>query len=323
MNKIVVVIFSLFVLLTSNAVAETLRIGAWNIQDLHHKEGFSLRAFGDFYSVKRKSEDYELISAYRDLFGRDGRPADVIALQEIGTKAALERLFPSAAYETIMSPRWQSDDAEEGKGDVFTAVAIRKDSGVRLVDIDPLPELAVLHTDGRATRAGTGALLEYAGKRFWFLSVHLKSSCPKIKNLHKSKNDDCETLWAQAPILADWITAKRATGVPFIIAGDFNRRFRQHQHEGPLWNALNGMKPEDAIEEAWVVAHPESTTRQCPTRKGKSTQPIDWIILDESLSTSFEEGSFWERRFSQTDIVAGQNGRGLSDHCPISIDLKM
>ncbi|NKB28794.1 MAG: hypothetical protein GKR99_15085 [Rhodobacteraceae bacterium] len=217
------------------AQAADLRIGAWNIQDLHHQEGFSLRDFGNTQSVKRKAKDFELLEKYRDSFGADERPADVIALQEIGTKAALDRLFPASDYDTVMSPRWVDDDALEGQGDVYTAIAVRKASGAQIVQREGFPELSVLHSDGRPTRAGTGALIDTDGHRFWFLSVHLKSSCATTKSAHKSTSDDCETLWKQVPILAEWIEEKRATGIPVIVAGDFNRRFRQFQSEGPVW----------------------------------------------------------------------------------------
>lgn len=308
--------------LVTNATAEPVRVGAWNIQDLHHKEGFSLRNFGEITSVKRRTEDFALIEKYRDLFGRNGRPADVIALQEIGTKAGLDRLFPDDTYKTIMSPRWQSDDAPQGEGDVYTAIAVRRDSGVQIVEVDPFLELSVLHSDGRPTRAGTGALLEFDNQKFWFLSIHLKSSCATNKNIHTSTADDCETLWAQTRLLESWIREKRNSGIPFIIAGDFNRRFRQLNFEGTLWEAMNGVGPDDTIEEPLVVPHPATVTRLCPTRKGSSTQPIDWIVIDVALAGTVQEGSFWERRYSNNDKNSAQAGRGLSDHCPISVDLK-
>lgn len=312
------------VLTIGSAQAETIRIGAWNIQDLHHEEGVHLRAFNSGRSVERTAADFALLIEYRDKFGRDAKSADVIALQEIGTKAALDRLFPSAEYHTIMSPRWENDDAPEGKGDVYTAIAVRKASGVTVIDEDPLLALSVLHSDGRPTRAGTGALLEANGQQFWFLSVHLKSSCSTTKNAHVSTADDCRTLWKQMPALKNWIDAKSATGLPYIVAGDFNRRFRQFNDEGSVWELMNGIDPanaEDTEVSPRLVKHPLTVTRRCPTRKGTSPEPIDWIVLDVSLAEKYVEGSFWERRFSYKDINAAQRGKGLSDHCPISIDL--
>jgi len=303
------------------AAADTLVIGAWNIQDLHHKEGFSLRAFPGVTSVKRTETDFELLEKYRDLFGRDGTPADVVALQEIGTKTALEKLFPFSDYQTIMSPRWEDDDAAEGEGDVYTAIAVRNGSGVTIKDNSHISELSVLHSDGRPTRAATGAILEVNGTEFAFLSVHLKSSCPDVYDIHVSSDDDCETLWSQMPFLAEWIEDKRAEGMPFIVAGDFNRRFRELNFEGTVWKVLNGLDADDETDAPVAVAHPISTPRLCSTRKGRTTQPIDWIVLDQTLEGAYVPGSFWERRWTSEDVDASQRGRGLSDHCPISIEL--
>jgi endonuclease/exonuclease/phosphatase family metal-dependent hydrolase len=322
MLKLIILLLGLTPFLTLHALADTLRIGSWNIQDFHRAENFSLRDFGDIKSVKRQPNDFAALAKYRNLFSRDGTPADVLALQEIGTKAALEKLFPADTYLTIMSRRWQTDDAPEGEGDVYTALAIRKDSGVTLIKENHLPLLAVLHTDGCPTRAGTGALLEFQGQQFWFLSVHLKSSCPTNINLHTTSDDDCETHWQQMPILADWIASKRQTGIPFIIAGDFNRRYRQMNFEDSGWEVLNGVQPDEPILEPWLMAHPTTATRKCPTRKGKGTQPIDWIMLDPKLNDAFISGSYWERRFTRDDVLQTQYGKGLSDHCPISIDLE-
>jgi endonuclease/exonuclease/phosphatase family metal-dependent hydrolase len=279
MIKTVIVIAFGFLLMSHPAQSDTIRIGSWNIQDLHHLEGHSLRAFDDFYSVKRRSKDFEILRKYRDQFGSNATPADVLALQEIGTKAALTRLFPPVEYDTLMSNRWSNDSAPEGKGDVFTAIAIRKASGIKIIARADLPELAIMHSDGHSTRAATGALLEINGKQLWFLSVHFKSSCATTEAVHTSTKDACNTLWRQALILKNWIKTKRASGTPIIIAGDFNRRFRQFQDQGPMWKALNGVDPTDDIVTPWLVKHPISITRKCPTRKGRSTQPIDWIVL--------------------------------------------
>lgn len=311
-------------LLACPVAGEPLRIGSWNIENLHHREDFALRAFGDDYlTQKRRASDFALLQKYRDLFGTDGRAADVIALQEIGTVAALERLFPSAIYETLISPRWENDDAPEGAGEVFTAVAVRRASGARVVEAAHLPELAVLHADGNATRAGTGALIDYAGGKFWFLSVHMKSSCATTRKVHESVDADCVTHWAQVKILADWIDRKRASGTPIIIAGDFNRRFRQLSDDDVVWKALNGVEPGEDLGTPWFEKHPLTLPRNCPTRRGAGTQPVDWILVGSPLAGRVVDGSFFERRYDHDDVAAAQGARGLSDHCPISLDIEL
>jgi endonuclease/exonuclease/phosphatase family metal-dependent hydrolase len=124
-------------------------------------------------------------------------------------------------------------------------------------------------------------------------------------------------------VLRDWITKQRQTGLPVIIAGDFNRQFRRLEGQYALWRAINGVNQDVEVTEPWFVGHPLSATRKCPTRKGSSLEPIDWILVDLSLAEQVVTGSFWETRWSQADVDASQNGRGLSDHCPISLDLEL
>lgn len=317
--------FSVFIatllFLAQQAQPEPVRLGAWNIQDLHHSEGHNLRTFGDFPSVRRTSNDFGTLQKYRDLFGEDGSPADVIALQEIGTMAALERIFPSDQYTHFMSQRWQHDDAPAGLGDVYTAIAIRNASGVAVLERDDLTQLAMLGPDGTYTRAGVALLLKSSGLEFWFLSVHLKSGCPETKSIHRSTGAACETLWRQGLVLQDWISKKRKDH-PVIIAGDFNRQFRKLEDQFGLWKAINGVEPTDEIVEPFFVKHPETVTRKCPTRKGGTVQPIDWFLVDVRIADQVVVDSFHETRWPPEDVAKAQNGRGLSDHCPISLDIR-
>lgn len=294
------------------ATAQELRIAAWNIENLHHEAGVEVR---ENIGTRRDESDFPILASYATQFGLDSGSADLIALQEIGTKAAAERLFPTDDYLILMSSRYHDDQASKTEGGIYAAIAIRKDSGIELVRQHDIASLSVLH-DGRPTRSAVAALLEYNGTRFWFVSLHLKSSCSTVRNAHTSINDDCVTFWAQGETLTNWIAERRSEGTPFILAGDFNRRFRQFQNEGPFWERING----GDLNEPWLSQHPEFVTRKCPTRKGSSTQPIDWILLDASVAHWFVEGSFWERRFRQADIDAAGPG-DLSDHCPISIDV--
>ena len=310
---------AILVLCTTPSLAgdESFRVGAWNIKDLHHGHNFKLRPFG----TRRAAGDFELLKNYAKQFGEEGLAADIVALQEIGTLKGARLLFPPHEYEIIMSPRYDDSEFEEGDGDIFTAVAVRKDRGISILEYGEISGLAVRHTDGFSVRAATTVLLEADGVKFWFVSLHLKSSCSNTKSIDTSRSDDCETLWKQSEPLTDWIAARRMEGTPFILAGDFNRRFRQFFNEGAFWKKING----GDLNEPWLTQHPETITRKCPTRKGNSTQPIDWILLDATVADWFVEGSYWERRFRREDIKSTSGGKGeeLSDHCPISIDISI
>gem|GEM_PF-4327988 len=258
---------------------------------------------------------------YAESFGRNAQPADIIALQEIGTRAAAERLFPPTQYHVVMSSRYTDVARPEGEGDIFTAVAFRKNRGISLIRQEDIGGLSVRHADGHPVRAAATVLLDVNGKQLWFASIHLKSSCASTKRIDTSKNDDCQTLWAQSTPLLNWIKAQKASNIPFILAGDFNRQFKRFKNEGPLWKKLSG----GDSNSPWLDQHPASTTRRCPTRKGKSTQPIDWILVESTIKDWVVKNSFWERRFTYTDIAATSSGKGdeLSDHCPISLELEI
>jgi len=221
-----------------------------------------------------------------------------------------------------MSGRKQHDIANGITDGIYTAIALRKGAGITVVRQEDIDALGVDHIEdnvARSTRWGTAALLEIAGQKLWFVSVHLKSSCSSTKGVDTSSNRHCQTLWKQRLPLSNWIAERVADDVPFIIAGDYNRRFRQFQDTGVFWSALNN----DDLNDPLLVKHPESVTRKCATRKGKSTQPIDWILLDADIAHWFVERSFWETRFTNGDVVAhgGRFSQRLSDHCAIHIDL--
>ncbi|MXW84510.1 MAG: hypothetical protein F4103_00345 [Boseongicola sp. SB0673_bin_14] len=81
----------------SLAPADGLTFATWNVADLHHETGVALRE----RSVAREDVDYARLAATAKRIA-----GDVIALQEIGSPAALERIFPSADYHLIMSDRY-------------------------------------------------------------------------------------------------------------------------------------------------------------------------------------------------------------------------
>jgi len=299
-------------LLATSAVAETkLRVAAWNIADLHHEAGVEARPT---IGTKRSNADLEKLIQYAaDI------DADVIALQEIATKEAAERIFGDD-YKIFMSGRKKVDLSDEKSNGIYTAIAVRKTNKIKVLIEQDLKTLGITQEkDGEtySTRWGKSLLLEIGGEKLWFLSVHLKSSCSSTNKLDISTSEHCQILWQQQAPLTQWINERVEKNIPFIVAGDFNRRFRQLKDEGRLWAALNN----DDLENPVLVKHPETVTRKCPTRKGKSTEPIDWILLDASIAHWYIEDSFWETRFRNEDVK--KHWRRLSDHCPIHVDLQI
>lgn len=300
----------------SLAFAETnIRLASWNIANFHHDVDVELR---EGIGTKRQQADFEALKRYAEELA-----ADVVALQEIGTQGAVARLFPASEYQTFMESRYVEDTQAAASKDIYTAVVVRKRDDVKVLeqrDIIVGLQIADVDEDGGThyTRRGTALKLDVFGTLVWVVSVHLKSSC-STQAAPDQRDTDCLIFWQQRLPLKEFIDERVAEDAAFIIAGDFNRRFRQSNFQDPMWRFLNG----ENLDEPLLVAHPETVTRKCPTRLGASTQPIDWIVMDAKVSHWFKEGSYWETRYKFADVSAagGQGSDRLSDHCPIQIDL--
>jgi hypothetical protein len=95
-----------------------LRIGAWNIANLHHEENVPLRD----KAQPRKVEDYDRLREYAAML-----ELDIVALQEIGSPQALARIFPAKDYHLIISSLYaRGDEYKDKDRDIFTAFAVRK-----------------------------------------------------------------------------------------------------------------------------------------------------------------------------------------------------
>ena len=86
------------------------------------------------------------------------------------------------------------------------------------------PDFQALDIRGDGSlRYGTRIDLTHNGQTIQLMSVHLKSGCFE----NASTSSACETLLAQVPVLEGWIDAAAEGPMPFIVLGDFNRRFNQ------------------------------------------------------------------------------------------------
>ena len=228
--------------LLCDASAETLRIGAWNIANLHHKEDVPLRD----KAQPRKSEDYDRLREYAATLG-----LDIVALQEIGSPQALARIFPAKDYHLIISPLYErGDEYKEKDREIFNAFAVRKSRFPELPSVKPLPALSLRHVeiekgvpDERPTRDGMILELTLGDRQVSLLNVHLKSSCNEASldpvrdtrpgGAVNSSRYDCRTLLAQAAILENWIEQQAEIGRSVIVLGDFNRRLNRKRLRAP------------------------------------------------------------------------------------------
>lgn len=281
--------------------AKQLVIASWNINNLHQTPGKALRKG----APKRTARDYTLLNAYRKQLN-----ADIIALQEMGSPQAAQRIFPADEYAVIFSTRYNNTSRRRAK-DIFTALAIRKE--ITILQQQDLEQLA-LSDDGDSfyTRYGVGALVQFQGRKLWILGVHLKAGC--AAKSFRSRDRDCAVLKEQTQDLEHWIDAKYKKGVPIIIAGDFNRRINLHNERDHLWGALDDGSPR-GLE---LFRLPQGKKQQCPRHRGKT--PIDYFIFDAAAWEHVQASTFREILYSPEHTRLGDR---ISDHCPIRVVLEI
>ncbi len=258
-------------------VKERIKVAAWNLSSLADEPGAG--------AVARTERDYERLREYATRLN-----ADVIAVQEVEGEAGLRRVFPSERYEFHLSER---------DGERRTGVVVR-----RGLSLHRHPDVSALNTTGHL-RHGTDVSVGLGSTEFRVLSVHLKAYCAK-GDLDGSE-DACRKLSGQLPPLSTWIRARIDEGTPFVVAGDFNRRFFDAGDEG--WVRLS----KDLPAALW------SPTEKADIRCwGRYDAYIDHLVFDERSRRHVVEGSFAELSYDSEDQAHAER---LSDHCPIAIEL--
>lgn len=195
--------------------------------------------------------------------------------------------------------------------------AVRKTAGlkVRAVEYEQL-------NVGRV-RKGLDITLSRNGNSVRLLGVHLKSGCfakPLDSNstsgLPKKLKKACRKLAMQVQPLESWVDARAAENLPFIILGDFNRRFEveeDYSENSGLWAALDDDGAED-LTRANDDLHPKCWN-------GKYRDFIDHIVLDKRALQRYKAGTFNELVFKEA--YSKRVSRAITDHCPISIEYDM
>lgn len=198
----------------STGHASEIKIGAWNFEHLNDSEMEGCRP--------RTERDYAAIRAHIEDSG-----IDLVAIQEVENLAAARRVFPEDEWHVEISARPDLGDIREcwdlpGKylKHLATGFAIRR--GLDYSRNQDLDELAL---GDRFARWGTDITLG-EGANVRMLSVHLKSGCWGAKeDAEERRREACEDIRKQIDVLASWIEALARAGQPFVILGDFNRRF--------------------------------------------------------------------------------------------------
>jgi endonuclease/exonuclease/phosphatase family metal-dependent hydrolase len=268
-----------------------LRLATWNLENLHAQDGQSTY-LEPKPSVKRTATDYERIRCYVRLFD-----PDILAVQEVDGEEALSRVVDTDVYDVHV------DDRPQGSlnGQQNTGFAVKRGpTVVRQPDVEALD----VRGDGRL-RYGARIDLTHHGQTIQLMSVHLKSGC--VDNATTSSA--CETLLAQVPVLEGWIDERAQGPTPFIVLGDFNRRFNVPNDQ--VWADLDDGEPANADLTTVTQDMPVSC------RDNTFTEFIDHLVVDQRVLPWVDRTSFRHVTYRQADKAVWNQ---ISDHCPVVIE---
>lgn len=284
------ILFCLFIL-GFPATAQEIKLASWNIAWLTTKPSGHPDLPRDL--TTRTEQDFARLRAYAERLA-----PDLVALQEVDGPLAAARVFDATAYDFHFPA--ENDVQRSG-------FAWRK--GLQVTRNPDLMALDLRPTARRSLRRGADITLHGAnGARLRLLSIHLDGGCAQ-GSIRQPNSSDCQNLGQQAQILAEWITERRRENTPFVILGDFNRRFSREDDMLPLLNAASPMRRAT-----------EGFSNPCWSRDGQGRAFIDHILLglraaDWLVKDSFRVFSYNERDPAMRDVI--------SDHCPISVRLHL
>lgn len=283
--------------------AKTLTLTTWNIEHLAEKNntGCKPRTDSDYAALRRFAK---------------GLNADVVALQEVESKAAVHRVFPRAQWNVIISSRPNSKSyvcrgSKRKSTQQKVAIAVRK--GVRYRSA---PSLSKLGLRNPGLRHGVTVDLLDTRPKTRVLALHLKSGC--FTNDYHSPNQNkpyqiksCKTLKRQVPILLNWAkTQLKQSNTAVVMMGDFNHQLANAGNV--LWTELLAIAPNGR---SFINAM--ANKRACHPRYPK---PIDHILMGPQAYKDYVPNSVTVHYFGSPTTMTKQNM--LSDHCPVSVKLR-
>lgn len=242
----------------------------------------------------RTDEDYAAMRRYVDALD-----ADVVAFQEIESKAAAERVFDPSTYTVVIEERVGSDRGGECRGrEGLTIRAQRTGFAVRkTIPFERQLDFTELQIGNDDLRSGVDLFVRPQGATpMRLLSVHLKSGCSS-----GDRSEACAVLFDQVPVLERWIDERANEGVRFAVLGDFNRRLAMT--DDTVWAEWDDASPANAD---LALASGDQPAACNPRYRDF----IDFIVLDRRAYDDLID--FKEQTFA---------GEGLSDHCAIAARL--
>jgi len=252
----------------------------------------------------RDATDLAVLARYADRLGARG--VDVVALQEVDGAEAGRQVFRQGWRLDCFTPRRHPQNV---------GFAIRDGVPYRCH-----PALTELDVDG-SSRAGADVTL-YPGtpQAVRILAVHLKSGCFTGK-LDRSFAP-CQRLQQQVPVVEAWIDQRVREGVALAVLGDFNRhlakdaRFPAGPDERAPLNVIQAWSDQQPPGADLLRATEGQPYLPCDAQDTHS-QYIDDILIDRRLADRNAN-----RRFARLSYDPREQGRMLSDHCPLIWSLR-
>lgn len=252
----------------------SLKVATWNIENLR----------------ENANKDFSKLQDYAKRLD-----ADVVALQEVDGPAAAKEVFDENKYQFFFSG---SNNPQR------TGFAVRQ--GIQVEQNPDYEELSLSDL-----RNGTDITINVGDRAIRMLSVHLKSFCFEKPLTGSVNTQDCRKLKQQLPILEDWIDTRAQNNVPFVVMGDFNRRFNLENDD--FWTEIDDSNPSNAD----LVRATQDRCSNC--WNGEYPEYIDHIVFDQQTAQWWNPDAFQQLLYNAPESQQDY----LSDHCAIAASLEI
>jgi predicted secreted acid phosphatase/endonuclease/exonuclease/phosphatase family metal-dependent hydrolase len=276
-----------------------LRIATWNTEHLAYPI--------DQGCKPRTADELLKLQAYaRNL------DADIIGLQEIASRDAVNLLFPESQWTIIVSDRPDSE-SYTCRGSGFTSTQQKVAFAVKkTLNVTAVKHLNEFGLDSRGLRYGLEIDVELdspenkISRSISVLNLHMKSGC-FVDNHSRSDSAACQIFTRQAKLLDDWVEEKEQQDKPYFIVGDFN-----HRLSAP-YNHLTQVLHTDNKENQNTLIN---TTAQIIGCHPYYPAPIDHIFAGKMNTAD------WQYKAQVIGFDDLRVDSMLSDHCAIVTDIQ-
>ena len=268
-------------------------------------------------------ETKKLVPVRRGLAALARRRVDIVAVQEVQNRSALQAVLPRGYRVRCLTTR--ADALNIGFAIRSAARLSTTCREIRSLSLED--DTAALHP----VRRGLELAFSVGGKRVALLNVHLKSGCARGP-LDDPANAACRILQRQAAPLERWMEERANAGVAFAVLGDWNRDLeRETSADFPARS--DASDPTGPIDPAKVVnlfaeiddheplASALSLVRidRSAAGEGGCRGVLDQLVISESMKrlliAAAQPGSALQGRLVRGPL-------GASDHCSLEAELR-